>query len=129
MTGVTGGVGAVIISEGLHVDWHALTLGCAASLVLAATMSGLMCGCITAVISWDGVYGHSFWGFRRFVRWPDIVQARSLKILNLPFLRLYAASDQKVTWLALFQARPSEFREEIQKLAPPGNPILTHLGQ
>ena len=76
-----------------------------------------------AAFSADGIYGHSFWGFRRFIPWPAITKARIFRMGNLPWLRI-CDGDGKVTWLPLFQKRRKNFREEIQKFAPPDNPVL-----
>jgi len=78
-------------------------------------------------ISPEGVYGHGFWGQRQFVRWQDVAAARTLRILNLGWLRVYSTTDSKTTWLGLFHSRSAEFREEIKRLAPPDSPILNCL--
>lgn len=79
-------------------------------------------------LSSDGIYGHSFWGKKRFVRWQEVRAVKPIRILNLRFLRIYSTGNGKVTWLPLFQARKAEFIQEIQRLAPGDNPVLNHFG-
>jgi hypothetical protein len=76
-----------------------------------------------AAFSADGIYSHSFWGNRRFVRWQHITKVRIFPMFNLLWLRIYA-DDGGVLWLPLFQRHRTEFRDEIRKHAPPDNPVL-----
>ena len=78
-------------------------------------------------ISSSGIYGHSIWGFRRFIGWQDIARVKKIRVLNLEWLRIYSAVNGKVTWLAHFQKEPTKFIEEIHKQAPPNNTVLTFL--
>ena len=78
-------------------------------------------------ISADGVTTQSFTGGRRFVRWQDITTAKTLRCLNLKWILAYPAGESKAIQVPLFQPRKTEFIQEIQRLAPPGNPILNHL--
>ena len=78
-------------------------------------------------ISADGVTTQSFTGGRRFVRWQDITKARTLRLLNLKWILVYPAGENKAIQVPLFQPRKTEFVQEIQRFAPPGNPILNHL--
>lgn len=79
-----------------------------------------------AGFSAEGIYGHSFWGPRRFVAWSEIKNARTFYLLNLKWLRVYSAGG-KVLWLGLFQSRPAEFREAIRQFAPSNSPVLKFL--
>jgi hypothetical protein len=76
----------------------------------------------------EGLYGHSVWGVRRFIRWQDVAAVNRFRIINLRWLRIYSRVDKEVVWLAMFQSRPIEFHDEIRRLAPKGNPLLNHLG-
>jgi hypothetical protein len=116
----------VLILDGLKFDRHALLI--AVIFVTICSLAGALFLSFfsTAGFSSDGVYGHSFWGVRRFASWRDIEDARPFRLLNLPWLRVYTV-DKRVTWLALFQSREPEFRQEIQRLAPVSSPILNHL--
>jgi len=116
----------VLALDGLKFDRHALTGASVVVLVLSAVMAGLLSLFYPASFSSDGIYGHSFWGIRRFILWRDITDAKTFRLLNLPWLRIYTA-DNRVTWLALFQSCRTEFQQEIQKLAPIGSPVLNHL--
>jgi hypothetical protein len=93
--------------------------------LIASSFAGswLLSRCCPSAYSADGIYGHSFWGFRRFVRWQNVTKTRTFPMLNLPWLRVFDA-DGKVLWLPLFQRNRKDFREEIQKFAPPDNPVL-----
>jgi hypothetical protein len=115
-----------LIDHRRHFDLHALLRATVALLVLSLLWACLLHIFFPASFTADGIYGHSFWGPRRFVRWQDIKEARTFRSFNLNWLRIYA-TDNTVTWLALFQSHQTAFREEIQRLAPVGNPILNHL--
>jgi hypothetical protein len=78
-------------------------------------------------ISADCVTTQSFTGGRRFVRWQDITSARTLRCLNLKWILIYAVNESKALQVPLFQPRKTEFIQEIQRFAPPDNPILNHL--
>src|ERR1043165_5881306 len=106
-----------LIVEGLKVNLHALLFALTVTAPFVLVMAWVLSMIYTAGFSSDGVYGHSFWGIRRLAQWRDIVDARPLRILNLRWLRIRTA-DKRVTWVALFQSRESEFRQEIQGHAP-----------
>ena len=78
-------------------------------------------------ISANGVATQSFTGGQRFVRWQDITTAKTLRVLNLKWILVYPAGESKAIQVPLFQPRKAEFIQEIQRLAPQGNPILNHL--
>ena len=78
-------------------------------------------------ISADGVTTQSFTGGQRFVRWQDITTAKTLRVLNLKWVLVYPTGQSKAIQVPLFQPRKTEFIQEIQRLASPGNPILNHL--
>ncbi|HXI85565.1 MAG TPA: hypothetical protein VNL17_15900 [Verrucomicrobiae bacterium] len=82
--------------------------------------------CPTTIFT-DGVTTQSFMGDERFVRWQDIGRARTLRFLNLKWILVYPAGESKALQVPLFQPRKAEFIQEIQRLAPPGNPILNQL--
>ena len=65
-----------------------------------------------------GVFGHSFWGFRSFIRWQNIKMVRPCKFFNLLFIRLYSNENSKVTWLMFSPKEPAKFRKEFLRLAP-----------
>ncbi len=126
--GLLGFFCVVLILEGLGFDRHALAAGSASVPVSSLVLAWLLSILYPASFSAEGVYGHSFWGRRRFVRWQDVVAVRAFSLLNLRWLRIYATGESQVTWLALFQSHKSEFREEIQRLAPPDSLVFNHLG-
>lgn len=116
----------IVMTDGFHFDGRALAVATGTMLAFAIAYSWMLSCLFPAAFSAEGIYGHSFWSRRRFVRWQDVTSARTFRLANLLWLRVYAA-DGKVTWLALFQSRDAEFRAEIRRLAPPGNPILNCL--
>ena len=120
---------AIIIEHGFYnVSWLLLLKILGLFMIpysLLATL--IMRWVLWAGFSSDGIYGHSIWGRRRFIGWKDILRVRRFTLGNLPWIRIYSAMDGKVTWLPLFQSRPIEFREEIQKFAPLDNPIRSHI--
>jgi hypothetical protein len=117
---------AISLQYGWHIDGRALAFTTGAVLMFSFAYSWLMARLFPIGFSADGIYGHSFWGRRRFVSWQEIATARPRRLGNLRWLRVYAI-DGKVTWVALFQSRDTEFQQEIRRLAPPGNPVLNHL--
>jgi hypothetical protein len=116
----------VLILDGLKFDRPALLIAAIFVTICSPAGALFLSFFYTAGFSSDGIYGHSFWGIRRFASWGDIVDARPFRLLNLPWLRVYTG-DKRVTWVALFQSREPEFRQEIRRLAPVGSPILNHL--
>jgi len=82
--------------------------------------------CPTTIFS-DGITTQSLMGDERFVRWQDITRARTFRFLNLKWILVYPAGERKAIQVPLFQPRKAEFIQEIQRFAPPGNPILNHL--
>jgi len=125
--GIFGLFCVVLILDGPHFDRHALAVASASVPVSSLVLSWLLSILYPASFSADGIYGHSFWGRRRFIRWQDVATARRFRLLNLRWLRIYTTGDSKVTWLALFQSHKADFRQEIQRLAPADSPVLNHI--
>jgi hypothetical protein len=75
-------------------------------------------------ISAEGLSAHSIYGFRRFISWENISDARPFRLFNLRWVRLYSSFDGKVTWMALFQSNFELFNAEIRKFAPSHSPVL-----
>jgi hypothetical protein len=117
-------MGLVVLDEGLRFDRTAIGFGLLVCLPLAWVVSWILSRCFPDIVSTDGIQGHSFWRLRRSVRWQDIKEVRDFRLFHLRFLRLCSGQDQKVTWIALFQARAQDFRRKIQRLAPSDSPIL-----
>jgi hypothetical protein len=124
--GLPGVFCVVLIIDGVHFDRHALAFATASVPISSLIGAWMLSILFPASLSAEGVYGHSLWGARRFVRWQDIAAARTFRLFNLHWLRIYA-TDGKVTWLALFQSHKPEFSQEIQRLAPPVSPVLNYL--
>ena len=124
--GMIIGLFVIVIRHGFDIDLSALTVATGVAFIFSIIYSWVLALIFPVAFSSDGIYGHSFWGRRRFVRWQDISSVRTFRLANLQWLRVYAA-DEKVTWLALFQSHGIEFRQEIRRLAPQGNPILNRL--
>jgi hypothetical protein len=132
--GHTLGIFSLLIRHGF-VDWHLV-----GRIILSTTpkLFFFSFGCafiwawiifllFPALISGQGIRGHSFWGMRRFVGWEEIVKVKKFSLFGLPYLRIFSATDGKVTWLPLFQSQMVEFRNEIRKFAPSNSPLLAHL--
>ncbi len=75
----------------------------------------------------DGVATRSLTRGRRFVLWQDITRARTLRLLNLKWLLVYPAGSKKALQLPFFQPRITEFKQDIRRFAPPGNPVLNYV--
>jgi hypothetical protein len=117
----------VLVQDGLRMDIRAFTHALVLVLFLSFILAWILSVFFPAWISSDGIYGHSFWGVRRFIRWQDIASVRRFSLLKLPWIRIYSNVDGKVTWLPLFQARPFEFRQTLKEYAPLNSPILIQL--
>ena len=107
--------------------WPAVLGGGAAFLLTVLFCSWLLKLCFPLRLAAEGVHGHSAWGLRRFIRWRDIANVRSFRLMNLQYLRLYPRDQKHPTWIALFLAEPQRFREQVQALAPPGDPLAEFL--
>jgi hypothetical protein len=116
----------VLILSRVSFDRRGILSGSASIPVTSFLLTSLLSIYYRAGISAEGIYGHSVWGTRRFIAWQEIAGARTFRLLNLRWLRIYGR-DGKVTWLALFQSRPAEFEREIRRLAPDGSPVLRFL--
>jgi hypothetical protein len=116
----------ILIVDGLHFDCCALTAG-SSTLVISLIVAWLHSVLYPVVFSPEGIYGYSIWGRRHFVPWQNIAMVRTVRLLNLRWLRILMSGDNKVIWLALFQSHKLEFQEEIRRLAPADSPILAHL--
>jgi hypothetical protein len=116
----------IVIRDGFHFDQRVLAFVTGFALMFSIIYSFVLSLVFPAAFSLDGIYGHSFWGRRRFVRWQDISSVRKFRLVSLRWLRVYS-TDERVIWLALFQSHGTEFRQEIRRLAPPSNPVLSHV--
>jgi hypothetical protein len=118
-----------ILKEGLQgVDVGALLIGAVAATLASLLWAWLMTLCFTLKLSSEGVFGHSVWGIRRFVRWQDIAAVKPFRFLNLRYMRLYPHGGTPPIWITLDLAHKSEFEQELQRLAPPNSPIRRCLG-
>ena len=108
-------------------EWPIIWGGVAAFLITELLFSWLLKLCFPLKLTAEGVHGHSAWGFRRFIRWRDIANVRTFRLVNLQYLRLYPRDQQRPTWIALFLAEPQRFREQVQALALPGDPLAEFL--
>lgn len=126
VSGMVGLLILIVIEDGLHFDQRALAFATGFAVVLSIVCSWILSLVFPAAVSSDGIYGHSFWGRRRFIRWQDISSVHTFRLVSFRWLRVYN-TDGRVTWLALFQSRGTEFRQEIRRLAPPSSPVLNHL--
>lgn len=112
------------IKHGFHFYLRPLAIVAGCVVIYSLGASWMLSALNSAGFSADGIYGHSVWGRRRFVRWQDIAMARTFRFFNLRWIRLHAATNKKVTWLPLFQTQKADFYLEIRRLAPPDSPVL-----
>jgi hypothetical protein len=129
--GIVVGYLAILFHDN-HVDLqrflHAVLLSIFPILLCGVIVTFLMyIATISMGFSADGIYGGSFFGLRRFIRWTDIAKVKKFSLLNLKYLRIYSMADGKVTWLILNQAHKKEFFDEMRKFAPPESPVLQFL--
>ena len=117
----------VFFKYGSRLDWRSVAVGAGAMIPAAVILSVLMCLLFPVRLSAAGIQAQSIWGLPSFIRWADIKEAREFKLFNLRWLRLYSSAGSTVTWVALFQSHPGEFKIEIVKLAPPESPVLAHI--
>ena len=108
-------------------DVTIMLIGAAGGALAGFLYAWIISVCFTVKFGSNGVYGHSFWGVRRFIAWQEIAEIRPFRLLNLRFLRLYRSDRTGPTWIPLFLASRSEWVEEVRRLAPSENPILEHL--
>ncbi len=120
-------VGIVLLKYGLHVDWRSFLIGAAMMVPTSIILAGAASLLIPARLTTEGIHAQSVWGTPSYVRWRDIKAARTFTLLNLRWMRIFSNSDDRVTWLAMFQSPAAEFRNELERLAPPGSPVLEQL--
>jgi hypothetical protein len=116
-----------VIRYGTSFKWSDLLLGAAFVVPLAVIFAGVVSALLPVRLTTEGVHAHSAWGLPRFIRWQDIHCVREFRLPILPWLRLYSADGSTAVWLIMFPASPALFKLEVQKLAPPANPILSYL--
>ncbi|MEJ0089929.1 MAG: hypothetical protein WDM80_09325 [Limisphaerales bacterium] len=107
----------------------ALVGGAIAGAFVGFLFSALITKCsssFTVKLTPDGVQGYSIWGFKRFIQWQEIGAVRPFRLLNLRYLRLYSTHGT-TTWITLFLVHRADFDQELRRLAPPNNPILSYL--
>ena len=117
----------VLFDDGLNFNRIAVAIGAVGGIIIGLVCSWLFAKSSPLILSDDGISGHSVWGTRRFIRWQDIEKVRPFKMLNLRYLRLYARANSRVTWVAMFQAQPADFRSELERLVPLDSKILSYL--
>lgn len=122
--GTFGGFCVVLMLDGWPFERLGLVVASASVPVAALVMAWVVSIFYPASFSAEGIYGHSFWGRQRFVRWQGIAAARPFRLLNLRWLRIYRSDYSEVIWLALFQSHKAEFQQEMRRLAPAGSPIF-----
>jgi hypothetical protein len=127
LPGVTVAGCVLLIAHKAAAFERALPASIVAGLVVQLLGTWLAWQFFPVVLSKEGLHGHSVWGVRRFMRWQDIAAARPFRVFNLLWLRLYSKDGKDVIWLAMFQSRPAQFKDEVRKLASPDNPLLKHL--
>ncbi len=118
-----------LIRDGAAFRLSDLMLGVGFILPVAIIVAGIFTFLYPVRIAPDGIHAHNAWGLPRFIRWQDIKTVRKFNLPMLPWLRLYDTDGSPAVWLAMFQASPTQFKMELERLAPPANPILSHLNR
>jgi hypothetical protein len=95
-----------------------LMLGAGFLLPVAIIVAGIFSFLFPIRLAPDGIHA---------IRWQDIKTVRKFSLPLLPWLRLYDADGSSAVWLAMFQSAPAQFKLELERLAPPASPILSHL--
>jgi hypothetical protein len=119
--------GIVLVRHGTSFEWRPVLLGAGSILPVSIILGSILSLLFPVRLTAEGIHAHSAWGFPQFIRWQDIQSARKFNLPILPWLRLYPRDGSTTIWLAMFPSTPAQFKLELQKLAPPANPILSHL--
>jgi hypothetical protein len=122
-----GFIALVLIRDGRAELGAAVPFGLFGLAPIALILAWVLSRCFSDIVSEEGIYGHSFWGVRRFVRWQDVRQVRRFRALNLRFLRVYSSVDSAVTWIGSSWMHVPEFRREIERVSPSDSPIREFL--
>jgi len=120
-------LGFVLLAKGWRFDRHAFLKAIALAPILSVIFAWMIFNWFPVALSAEGIYGHSFLGTQRFVAWRDVADVRSFRLANLRWLRILAASDGRVTWLALFQSHGGDFLDDIKRFGGADGPLLKHL--
>jgi hypothetical protein len=131
IVGYALGIAIVLVRVKDHFDWavvsktapYIVPILLVYAFVFAVAISLFYPCSITST----GVYGHSFWGLRRYLGWNEISAAKKKRIGNLVFLSLSSKTGGAAIWLPLFQSRRAEFVETVRKSASPNHPVLSQL--
>src|SRR6266702_7878701 len=76
----------VILTEGSQrIDVVALFIGSFVGALAGFLWTWFITLCFTLKLTSEGVFGHSPWGIRRFVRWQDIATVKPFRFLNLRY--------------------------------------------
>ena len=116
-----------VIWKGASLNWTAMLVGAGSIIPSSIIAGGIMNQLFPVRLTTAGIHAHSIWGLPRFIRWQDIQSVRKFNLPFLPWLRLYSTDGSATVWLSMFPSSPAKFKLELQKLAPPGNPVLSEL--
>jgi hypothetical protein len=130
--GFTSSLASILVLAGRHPEIHYCWLSFLLRNGLFVAAYSVIISCLftlffTCKVTIAGIYGHSLWGCRRFIRWQDMHIVKQFGWRKWGFLRLFSSEGNKVTWIALFLAKPCEFEKECRRLAPENSPILRFL--
>ncbi len=79
-------------------------------------------------LSAERVFGYSFWGRPRSLRWQEMAEVKPFRFFTIRFLRLYPCNGTAPTWIVMTLADRAGFETEVYRLAPPDSPIRSYLG-
>lgn len=113
--------------HGSQIPWKPFFTGMASFVPTSIIGAGLVKLAYPVRLTTDGIHSQSIWGLPCFMRWQDIKTARRFRFFNLPWLRIYPKEKGTVMWMPLFQSARDQFKQEMQRLAPPDSPVLGQL--
>lgn len=78
-------------------------------------------------ITIDGIWGRTFWGRKRFLRWDEMRAVRRTGLWPFRFLRVFTGGPRPPLWLPLFTKRREELRDVVAARTNEGHPLRVSL--
>jgi hypothetical protein len=72
----------------------------------------------------DGIWGSTFWGRRRFVRWDQIRSIRRYYVFPMGQVHVRMLDKSPALWLPTHVKRQSNLADDLRNFAPAGNPLV-----
>jgi hypothetical protein len=101
----------------------------------AVVGAAVFSACWTLAMAWmlrvqvgeEGIRSSDFWGFRRFLAWSRMREAKPFRVLGLGWIRVYPHDGSRPLWVPTFLARGDEFVAAVTAAAPGDNPLILQL--